>query len=182
MESKKTTGRQKIPLMKIENKDARYCTFSKRCSGLYIKASELVRECDVDLGIVLSSPTGKQYSFVHPTTNTVIGRFMNPTIELSIGEQVVVANIRNNINQMNGRLNEFDIREKIAKQKIRFLDQMNETREKGWWESINQLNADDITKFEAWLDSGEFMMNYQLKQRENGASSSSQYLLEDANN
>ena len=59
---------------------------------------------------------------------------------------------------------------------------MNETRDKGWWESIEQFNEDDITKFEAWLNCGDFLMKYLLDQLESGVSSSSQFTPEDANN
>ncbi|KAM3306757.1 hypothetical protein P3S67_013628 [Capsicum chacoense] len=54
---------------------------------------------------------------------------------------------------------------------------MNKTREKNRWESIDQLNANEIIKFQAWLDVGEFMLKDQLRE----ASSSSQSPPEDAN-
>ncbi|KAM3320988.1 hypothetical protein P3S67_008190 [Capsicum chacoense] len=138
-------GRQKIPLVKIKKDVDRYSTFSKRRSGLYKKASKLVRENDVDLGIVLSTPTDNAYAFVHPTHNEVIDRFMY--LKTDLGEQIVAENSR------------------------------NKTRDKGWWESIDQLNADDVMKFEAWLDIGEIMLKDQLP----GASSSLQSPSEDAN-
>ncbi|PHU19033.1 hypothetical protein BC332_10184 [Capsicum chinense] len=94
MEGKKTAGRQKISLMKIEKYLDLCSTFSKSRSGLYKKASELVRENDVDLGIVLTSPTEaeKAYSFVHPTHNVVIDRFMNLPQEFDLGEHLVAKN------------------------------------------------------------------------------------------
>ncbi|KAM3393842.1 agamous-like MADS-box protein AGL29 [Capsicum galapagoense] len=179
MEGKKTAGRQKIPLKKIEKYVDRCTTFSKRRSGLYKKASEFVRENDVDLGIVLTSPTEaeKVYSFIHPTHNAVIDRFMNPTQEFDLGEHLVAENTRKKVNQLNDRLNELDRREKIAKDRMTSLSEMNKTREKSRWESIDQLNADDIMKFEAWLDVGELMLKDQLRE---ASSSSSQSPPEDA--
>ncbi|KAK4340638.1 hypothetical protein RND71_039139 [Anisodus tanguticus] len=153
---------------KIGKEPDRYASYSKRRSGLYKKASELVRECNADLGIVISSPTGKPFSFMSPTTSAVIDRFMNPTVELSVSEQLTAAHARNNINQINDRLIEFDTRENAAKEKIRFFNQMNKIRNIGWWESIDQFSADDISMFEAWLNSGEFGLNNRLKQLENG--------------
>ncbi|PHT73375.1 hypothetical protein T459_24160 [Capsicum annuum] len=88
MEGKKTTGRRKISLVKIEKDVDRYSTFSERRSGLYKKASKLVRENDVYLGIVLSSPADKAYAFVHPTHNLVIDRFMN--LKIDLGEQILL--------------------------------------------------------------------------------------------
>ncbi|KAG5614211.1 hypothetical protein H5410_014035 [Solanum commersonii] len=168
MEGKKTLGRRKIPLEKIEKEVARYSSFSKRRSCLYKKASELVREFDVNLGIVLSSPSGKPYSFVHPTTDVAIDRFINPTTELDLGAQLVTAEARNKVIQNNDRLNEFDAREKAAKEKIRFMDQMNEAR--------------DITKFEGIMNTAEGFLNVQLKQLEDGASSSLHSPSKDADN
>ncbi|KAM3383013.1 hypothetical protein P3S68_008588 [Capsicum galapagoense] len=174
MERKKTAGRQKIPLVRIEKDANRYSAFSKRRSGLYKKASELVRENDVDLGIFLSSPADKAYAFVHPTQNAIIDRFINSKTDL--GEQIVAKNSRNKVNQLNERLNELDKREEIAKERLFSLSQKNKIREKGRWESIDHLNADDIMKFQAWLDVGEIMLKDQLAE----ASSSSQSPSEDA--
>ncbi|KAM3393954.1 hypothetical protein P3S68_002955 [Capsicum galapagoense] len=106
MVRKKTAGRRKIPLVKIEKDVDQYSTFSKRCSGLYKEGSELVRENDVNLGIVLTSPTDKTYAFVHPASNAVIDRFM--TLKIDFGDQIIVENSRNKVNQLNDRLNELD--------------------------------------------------------------------------
>ncbi|KAG5601554.1 hypothetical protein H5410_032924 [Solanum commersonii] len=75
MERKKTKGRQKIPMKKIENKDSMFATFTKRREGLYKKSSELATECNVDIGIMMISPTCKPHSFFHPTVDAVISRF-----------------------------------------------------------------------------------------------------------
>nr|XP_016436438.1 PREDICTED: agamous-like MADS-box protein AGL29 [Nicotiana tabacum] len=173
MVSKKTKGRQKIAMKKIENKDDRFATFSKRRTGLYKKAGNLVSQCDVDIGIVLSSPTGKPFSFFHPTNDVVIARFQNPDMQLSEINHLVAAHARNKVNHLSSRLEEFDTREDAATAQTRFYDKMIETRESGWWESIEQLNADEMTKFEAWLDNAMFNLNNHLNQLEVGASSSS---------
>ena len=122
----------KIPIEIIEKKVAWYALFSKRRLGLYKKASELVRECDIDLGIFISSQTGKPYSVVHPTANVVIDHFICPTT-IDLGAQFDAVEARNNVIQMNDRLNDFDAREKAAKKIIRMMDWMNEARVRGWW-------------------------------------------------
>ncbi|KAF3668054.1 hypothetical protein FXO37_09721 [Capsicum annuum] len=151
-------------------------------STLYLKdvrgegprPSELVRENDVDLGIVLTSPTKaeKAYSFVHPTHNAVIDHFMNPTQEFDLGEHLVAKNSRKKVNQLNNRLNELDRREKVVKDRMTSLSEMNKTREKSRCESIDQLNADDIMKFQAWLDVGEVMLKGQLRETSSSSSHS----------
>ncbi|RRT58557.1 hypothetical protein B296_00013913 [Ensete ventricosum] len=47
--AKKTTkGKQRIEMRKIQNKDARYISFSKRRSVFFVKASELSTLCSFD--------------------------------------------------------------------------------------------------------------------------------------
>ncbi|XP_049345818.1 agamous-like MADS-box protein AGL62 [Solanum verrucosum] len=183
MADKKTKGRQKIPLEKIKKEADLKVAFSKRCSTLYTKASKIVRDCNVDIGIVLSSPSGKnQYSFVHPTTDVVIDRFVNPTMELDLGTRLVAENARNIAIQNNIRLNELDAREAVAKEKMRSLEQMDKTRDKCWWESVDQINAENITTFETTLNSIEGILTDQLKKLEIETSSSVQATLENEDN
>ncbi|XP_016497146.2 agamous-like MADS-box protein AGL29 [Nicotiana tabacum] len=172
MVSKKTKGRQKIQMKKIVKRDDLFATFSKRRAGLYKKSSELIAECGVDVGIVASSPTGKPFSFFHPTDDAVIARFQNPDMQLSQTTGLVAAHAQNKVNSLNSRLEELDTREDAAIAQARFYDKMIKTRQSGWWESIEQLNADEVTKFEAWLKSVIFNMNNRLNQLEIGASSS----------
>ncbi|WMV25995.1 hypothetical protein MTR67_019380 [Solanum verrucosum] len=151
MEGKKTKGRQKIPIKKIENKDALLTTFSKRREGLYKKASELVTECDVDIGIMMISPAGKPHSFFHPTVDAIISRFQNPDMQLSQGIHLDTITARNKVNELKNRLEELDVVEDATIARTTFYDQVVEIRQIGWWESIEQLNADEVTIFEAWL-------------------------------
>ena len=63
-------------MKKIENKDDRMITFSKRISGIYKKASKLVTLPRGDIAIVVLSPSGKPYSFCHPSIEAVANHFM----------------------------------------------------------------------------------------------------------
>ncbi|KAK4343533.1 hypothetical protein RND71_036627 [Anisodus tanguticus] len=176
MENTKNKGRRKIPMKKIEKQGDRYSTFSKRRTGLYKKASELITKCDVDIGVTIFSPTGKPFSFFHPTTDAIIYRFQNPDMQLSPSTRLVATHVRNRVNQLNSRLAELDTKldtiedAAIARKKV--YDQVIETRHRGWWESIEQLNADEVIEFEAWLNNVVFHMHNRLNQLKNGASSS----------
>ncbi|XP_055831025.1 agamous-like MADS-box protein AGL61 [Solanum dulcamara] len=172
MENKKTKGRQKIPIKKIENQDKLVGTFTKRRAGLYKKASELVTEFNVDIGIIIFSPTGKPYSFFHPTVDAIVSRFQNPDIQLSDDTLLARTLAREKVDQLKNNLEEFEINEKVAIAQTNYLDQMTETKQKGWWQSIEQLNADEVSKFEAWLNIASFNLHHRLNQLENGASSS----------
>ncbi|KAK4721793.1 hypothetical protein R3W88_012026 [Solanum pinnatisectum] len=154
MERKKTKGRQKIPMQKIENKNALLTTFSKRREGLFKKASEL------------------PHSFFHPTADAIVSRFQNPDMQLSQGIHLDTTIARNKVIQLKNRLEELDAIEDAAIARTTFYDQMAEMRQKGWWESIEQLNADEQIIFEAWLRDTSSKMCHHLNQLKNGASSS----------
>lgn len=74
---KQTRGRQKIEMKLIGDYEDRLVTFSKRRSGIYKKASELVTMCGVQLGLIVFSPTGKAFSFGSPSIESITNRFLN---------------------------------------------------------------------------------------------------------
>ncbi|XP_016447355.1 agamous-like MADS-box protein AGL29 [Nicotiana tabacum] len=179
---KKTAGRQSIPMERIENPEDRYTTFSKRRSGLYKKANNLVEECGVDIGIALFSPAGNPFSFFHPTPNLILDPVENPNIELSESTKLVAAYARNNVNQTNSRINEIETIEEGVKSQMLLLEQLNKTRQIDSYKCIDQFKADDIIKYEAWLQSVVFGLENHLKQLGNGASSSSEAPSDNADN
>ena len=75
--AKKSKGRQRITMAKMENESNLQVTFSKRRSGLFKKASELNTLCGADIAVVVFSPGGKVYSFGHPNVENVLNRFKN---------------------------------------------------------------------------------------------------------
>ena len=56
-------AREKIKIKKIDNATARQVTFSKRRRGLFKKAQELAILCDVDVGLIIFSPSGKLFEY-----------------------------------------------------------------------------------------------------------------------
>ncbi|KAM3382851.1 agamous-like MADS-box protein AGL29 [Capsicum galapagoense] len=172
MENKKGKGRRKIPMKKIEKRDDLYASFSKRRSGLYKKASELVRECDVDVGMIIFSPTGKPYSFFHPTVDAIVSCFQNPNLQLSISAQLVAAHARHRVNDLNSRLEELDTIKKDAVFQKNMYDEVMETGQKSRWESVEEPSAEELTKFEDWLNTVGSDLQNRLNQLESGASSS----------
>ncbi|KNA23349.1 hypothetical protein SOVF_025540 [Spinacia oleracea] len=73
---KKTRGRQKVKMVRMEKKSNCQVTFSKRRTGLFKKASELCTLCGAQVAIIVFSPGKKAYSFGHPSVETVINRFL----------------------------------------------------------------------------------------------------------
>ncbi|XWS72375.1 hypothetical protein CRYUN_Cryun02cG0034800 [Craigia yunnanensis] len=57
-------GRRKLKIQRLESMKARQAKYSKRKTGLVKKAKELAILCDVDLALLLLSPTEKPTLFV----------------------------------------------------------------------------------------------------------------------
>ncbi|KAG1341862.1 agamous-like MADS-box protein AGL29 [Cocos nucifera] len=74
---KKTRGRQKVELKRIENEDALYVTFSKRKLSLFKKAAELATLCGAEIALVVFSPAGRPYSLGLPTVDEVFHRVLS---------------------------------------------------------------------------------------------------------
>ncbi|CAH1417318.1 unnamed protein product [Lactuca virosa] len=64
-------GRRKLEMKRIEDKNSRQVTFSKRRSGLNKKARQLSILCDVDVAVVVFSSSGKLYEHCSGGTNSV---------------------------------------------------------------------------------------------------------------
>ena len=56
-------GRMKLQIKKIENTTNRQVTFSKRRNGLIKKAYELSVLCDIDVALIMFSPSGRATLF-----------------------------------------------------------------------------------------------------------------------
>ncbi|CAM0954852.1 unnamed protein product [Alopecurus aequalis] len=71
----KGTGRKKIEIQLIENKEARAICFSKRRRGLFNKAREVSTLCGAEVASIVFSPWGKAFSFGSPSVDSVLDRF-----------------------------------------------------------------------------------------------------------
>ncbi|KAF7096574.1 hypothetical protein CFC21_098496 [Triticum aestivum] len=69
---KKTKGRQRRENRRVEDKESRQVTFSKRKSGLWKKAAELALLCRASLAIVVFSEAGKAFAFGSPSADAVL--------------------------------------------------------------------------------------------------------------
>ncbi|CAK9256977.1 unnamed protein product [Sphagnum tenellum] len=70
-------GRVKLEIKKIENPTNRQVTYSKRRNGLIKKAYELSVLCDIDVGLIMFSPSGKLTQYCNCSIEDVITRFAN---------------------------------------------------------------------------------------------------------
>ncbi|XP_060214218.1 agamous-like MADS-box protein AGL27 [Lycium barbarum] len=64
-------GRKKVEIKRIEDKNSRQATFSKRRNGLTKKAKQLSILCDVDVAVLVFSSRGRLFEF--SSTNSLTG-------------------------------------------------------------------------------------------------------------
>ncbi|XP_057426540.1 agamous-like MADS-box protein AGL62 [Lotus japonicus] len=75
--TKKGNGRRKIEMKKITNPSSLQVAFSKRRSGLFKKVNELGILCGGESAFIIFSPSGKVFSFGHPSVDSVIQRYLS---------------------------------------------------------------------------------------------------------
>lgn len=168
MEGKKTLGRQKIPMAKIEKESSRYRTFSKRNSTLYKKASEITEKYNVDMGLILFSPTDKPYSFFHPTIDAVVDRFFSPHMRSSENDRVAIANSREKVKELKNELDELEFVEMVLS------NGTDEADIEKLWGSIMKFNEEEVKELELCLNSIDLDLNNCLMQVKNDASFATQ--------
>ncbi|GFQ08867.1 agamous-like mads-box protein agl62 [Phtheirospermum japonicum] len=74
---KKTQGRRKIEIKKIDKLSSRQVTFSKRRVGLFRKASELCILTGAEIAIIVHSHGKRVFTFGHTSVDSVVGRFLH---------------------------------------------------------------------------------------------------------
>ncbi|XVE97767.1 hypothetical protein REPUB_Repub03eG0047200 [Reevesia pubescens] len=76
-------GRRKLKIQRLETMKARQAKYSKRKAGIVKKAKELAILCDVDVALLLFSPTEKPTLFVgqDKELSSVIERLSNVALE-----------------------------------------------------------------------------------------------------
>ncbi|KAL6991404.1 hypothetical protein U1Q18_009516 [Sarracenia purpurea var. burkii] len=155
--NKQTRGRQKIDTSKRrESEEDRLITFSKRRTGLYKKASELCILCGTELAILIFSPSGKPFSFAHPSIEVIAKRFLkfNPeSNDECMTSEIVDFCLQNRINELNERLNELSDEIEAEKERGRKLTQMARARRNKPLcdKNIDELSDDDAQILKDWL-------------------------------
>lgn len=137
MTPKKSKGRQKIQMARMEKESNLLVTFSKRRSGLFKKASELCILCGVEIAIIVFSPGKKVFSFGHPSVEMIVHRFLkqNPP-QYSSTSQIMEAHRNANIHELNRKLTYEISHLEIEKNKSEELAKIRkEGVENHWWEA-----------------------------------------------
>ncbi|KAJ9153205.1 hypothetical protein P3X46_026670 [Hevea brasiliensis] len=177
-QGKKTKGRQKIEMKKIENEDDRLITFSKRRSGIYKKASELITLTGAELAFVVFSPAGKPFSFAHPSVDAVADKFLGKEPEAnaeSTTHPLVEAHRQIRIEELNQQHNELIRQLDAVKEKGKQLKQrLRGIERKGWWDTpIEELNVQEMIQMEAACEDIQMNLINKLKDKTSSGASSS---------
>ncbi|KAF9626082.1 hypothetical protein IFM89_030750 [Coptis chinensis] len=133
---KKTAGRKKIDIEKIENHERLQVAFSKRRLGVFTKANEIGTRCGAQTAVVVYSPAGKAYSYGHPNVETVLDRYLNNAPAPDDDAPTALEAYRNaTIQELNQQYN--DLRDQLEAEVIR-----------GKMLKANK----EVAAFQAWLN------------------------------
>ncbi|KAI5661218.1 hypothetical protein M9H77_20541 [Catharanthus roseus] len=157
MEAKKPSmGRQKIKIAKIQVKNHLQVTFSKCRSGLTKKASELCTICGVDIGIIVFSPAGKVFPFVHPNIETIIDRLLTGNSFQSESDtfRLVEAHRNASLRELNLQLTQLLNALEIEKKRSESFDNIRKASQKHyWWEApIGEIGFQELLQLRDSLE------------------------------
>ncbi|XP_038896633.1 agamous-like MADS-box protein AGL62 [Benincasa hispida] len=147
---KKTLGRQKIEIKKLEKKSSKQVTFSKRRVGLFKKASELAILCGVEVAIIVFSPNDKIFCFGHPDVDVLLDRYL--TGNLSPPKQaesyIPVAEFNRDFTDI---ALEFEAEKKRAAELIRAAENSRKNGGFWWREAVEGMRLKELKEFRSAL-------------------------------
>lgn len=153
---RKSKGRQKIKMMKMESESNLQVTFSKRRSGLFKKASELCTLCGAEVAIIVFSPGKKVFSFGHPSVETIIDRFLTPNPpQINSGTlQLIEAHRNASVRELNMQLTQVTNQLEAEKKRGEELKRMRQASQgQCWWEApIEQLGLPQLEQLKLSLE------------------------------
>uniref|UniRef100_A0A7N0V295 MADS-box domain-containing protein n=1 Tax=Kalanchoe fedtschenkoi TaxID=63787 RepID=A0A7N0V295_KALFE len=155
---KRTKGRLKLPLKKLDKQSSRLVTFSKRKSGLFAKASELATLCAVQCAMIIFSPGGKAFSFGHPSTDEVVKRYMwgknAPPIPSNnpLTQNLLEAHRRANLKALNAQLSEVSLACEAEKKKGKMPGRSKLSRA-SWNELLGKMNSSELENVKMRINS-----------------------------
>lgn len=158
--AKITKGRQKIPIVKMENESNLQVTFSKRRSGLFKKASEICTLCAAEVAIIVFSPGDKAYSFGHPSVEAVLQRFLSGSANTTAQQQInpetlhIMEMHRNaTMRELNLQLSQMLAQMEVEKKRSKDIKQtMRVTQIQCLWKPVEELNLPELERLKVSLE------------------------------
>ncbi|TQD79959.1 hypothetical protein C1H46_034469 [Malus baccata] len=87
---KESKSRRSVEIKKVEDKNKRHVTFSKRKRGLFNKTAELIVLTGAETAAIVVSNSGKVFCFVSPSSDAIIERYVSHNASLSAGHQIII--------------------------------------------------------------------------------------------
>ncbi|KAM7479082.1 hypothetical protein LguiA_027295 [Lonicera macranthoides] len=161
---KRTQGRKKIEMKKIEELNHRQVTFSKRRSGLFKKASELCILTGAEIAIIVNSPGKRVFAFGHPTVDSVVDRYLAGISDVD-GDSKVCLPVHE-FNEDYSRIARELEAEKKRKEMILDSKKVNNNVESEvyWWEEpVEELGLEEL---ELFVESLEKLKNNEFERED----------------
>ncbi|XP_059310790.1 agamous-like MADS-box protein AGL62 [Lycium ferocissimum] len=152
---RRSKGRQKVAMVKMQNESNLQVTFSKRRAGLFKKASELCTLCGAEIVIVVFSPGKKVYSFGHPCVDSVVDRFLarNPPPNNDGHNQLIVAHRNASVRELNLELTNIEGILQMEKNRGESLEAIRRRANGHWWEApVDELNLFQLQQLKEALE------------------------------
>ncbi|XP_038875004.1 agamous-like MADS-box protein AGL62 [Benincasa hispida] len=147
---KKTLGRQKIEIKKLEKKSTKQVTFSKRRAGLFKKAGELSILCGVEVAIIVFSPNDKVFCFGHPDVEGLLDRYLNKNLSPPKPAESYIPVEEFNRDFADVAL-EFETEKKRATDLIRAAEDSRKNGRFWWQEPVEGMRLDELKVFRSAL-------------------------------
>lgn len=144
---KKSLGRQKIEIKKLEVKSRQQVTFSKRRAGLFNKAAELSILCGAEIGILVFSSSGKIYTFGHPNVDSLLDRFLTANFAPPKPPEAYLPLAELNRDFENATV-EFEFEKRRAAE---VEERMRNSRRFWWDEPMECMGIEDLKRFRSSL-------------------------------
>ncbi|CAA2962955.1 agamous-like MADS-box AGL62 [Olea europaea subsp. europaea] len=164
---KKTKGKRKIEIQKIDKKTSLQVSFSKRRKGLFKKAAETRILCGTDVAILIQSPGNKFFTFGEPSVESILNRCQflddahNPVVEGRGKSEREFWWENENVEKMEfPELGAFEeiltgLRDKISNRVSHnpVVDEMGKSEREFWWENeiLGKMELRELGAFEEIL-------------------------------
>ncbi|XP_074354275.1 agamous-like MADS-box protein AGL62 [Apium graveolens] len=163
---KKTSGRKKIEIKKIEKTESGRVTFTKRRRGLLNKASELCVLSGAEIAILAQSKGGRVFAFGHPSVDSVIDTYLGNNVSNS---SAVSENPTYMLEEYNKEYGKICKELEVEKNKFKSVE-----RSDGWWEkSFENLEVHKLETFINSLEKLKFNLTKKADELKNMSASSS---------
>ncbi|CAL5199716.1 unnamed protein product [Lathyrus oleraceus] len=144
-QKRKSTGRKKIEIKKLDKESNKQVTFSKRRQGLFKKASELCILCDVHASIIVFSGAHKLFCFGHPDTDAIIDSYVKESLDFERLKLEECCSIYKEYNkQYEEVLKILDMEKELLE-----VEKLARVSKRGaWWnEDIDEMCIDELQQF-----------------------------------